>query len=346
MIERDVTPSVEGQFPRIAEPLSDGPRTAGLPSHLRLLCVGAREPSWINLTLQLDAQGCTEMHLNWVSTAAEALAILRESSFDCILMSQPSPEAAELRELDPLHLLRAIRASGCEDPVIIVASRADDAMWMAACEEEGELLVVVRELESRALVSMIKRAVQRLELTRDNRRLALADRRRMSRERDEAEHLLNQQRQIVQGLELLSPQFGGDLPAPSDDASLSRPFTPEPVTRIELPARVSEYYQELLRTYVIMGSGNLGNEIAKLAELLCFAELSPRQALELHLERVEHLVRGLGNRSTRHVMARADLLALELMIHLGECYQRKATGQSAIRLGISDEEPRPQRDAA
>ncbi len=81
------------------------------------------------------------------------------------------------------------------------------------------------------------------------------------------------------------------------------------------------YYQELLRTYVIMGSGGLGAEIAKLAELLAVAGLSPRQALELHLERVEELVRGLGSRSTRHVMARADLLALELMIHLGECYQ-------------------------
>jgi hypothetical protein len=31
----------------------------------------------------------------------------------------------------------------------------------------------------------------------------------------------------------------------------------------------------------------------------------------------------LGNRSTRHIMARADLLALELMIHLGECYRRR-----------------------
>jgi hypothetical protein len=35
------------------------------------------------------------------------------------------------------------------------------------------------------------------------------------------------------------------------------------------------------------------------------------------------------------VMARADLLALELMIHLGECYQRKASGESITPDGWS-----------
>ena len=93
--------------------------------------------------------------------------------------------------------------------------------------------------------------------------------------------------------------------------------------QMKLPPEFDDYYQELLRTYVIMGSGNLVAEIVKLADLLSLAGLAPREVLELHLARVERLVRGLGNRSTRHVMARADLLALELMIHLGECYQRQ-----------------------
>ena len=57
--------------------------------------------------------------------------------------------------------------------------------------------------------------------------------------------------------------------------------------------------------------------------VLAQARLTPREVLDFHLVRVERMVRGLGNRSTRHVMARADLLALELMIHLGECYQRR-----------------------
>ena len=45
--------------------------------------------------------------------------------------------------------------------------------------------------------------------------------------------------------------------------------------------------------------------------------------MQLHLHVLEELVRGLGSRSTRHVMTRADLLALEVMVHLAECYRRR-----------------------
>ena len=38
---------------------------------------------------------------------------------------------------------------------------------------------------------------------------------------------------------------------------------------------------------------------------------------------LEELVHGLGSRSTRHVMTRADLLSLELMMHLAEGYRRR-----------------------
>jgi hypothetical protein len=43
----------------------------------------------------------------------------------------------------------------------------------------------------------------------------------------------------------------------------------------------------------------------------------------LHLHVLEELVHGLGTRSTRHVMTRADLLAMEIMIHLAEKYRRR-----------------------
>jgi hypothetical protein len=72
-----------------------------------------------------------------------------------------------------------------------------------------------------------------------------------------------------------------------------------------------------------MGSGNLGGELGRLAELLIAAGLSARETLQLHLRVVEELVRGLGARSTRHVMNRADLLILEVMVHLAEGYRRR-----------------------
>jgi hypothetical protein len=45
--------------------------------------------------------------------------------------------------------------------------------------------------------------------------------------------------------------------------------------------------------------------------------------MELHLEALEDLVRGLGSRSARHVMTRADLLIVEVLVHLSEGYRRK-----------------------
>ncbi|HID23240.1 MAG TPA: hypothetical protein EYP14_12675 [Planctomycetaceae bacterium] len=250
---------------------------------------------------------------------------------------------------------------------MFISAHVSDGQWAELCRHECEVLISPNLWDSTALVPVMKRAIFRIEILRDNRQLALANHRRLMRERDEAEHLLRQQRQIVRELEQLARSARG-LAEPSDgpddaissqrrsdgqpDSPSSRSSQSAPQARSDwrrpawhqLPEPVYSYYDELLRTYVIMGAGNLGSEIAQLATVLAVAGLSPREALELHLERVENLVRGLGNRSTRHVMARADLLALELVIHLGECYQRRLvrTVDSVVSDGTSsdgDEEP-------
>jgi hypothetical protein len=174
---------------------------------------------------------------------------------------------------------------------------------------------------------MIRRAIERRQLTLDHRRLSLADRRRLTRERDEADQLLKQQRQILSDLQTLAgPMADSENPAAQPAASQGgddRPGTSGSATAGSGSRRdVRDEYHELLRAYVMMGSGNLGTEIARVAEHLIDAGLNPREALELHLEQVELLARGLGSRSTRHVLARADLMALELMIHIAECTSR------------------------
>ncbi len=300
-----------------AEPAGLDSGIGELPTRLRLLCVGSVEPSWVSLTLQLDALGCVEPNFKWVSTANEALALLRDESFDCLLV-RVNPGRQGPAD-DPLVLARGIRAGGCADPIVVVTVTTDDETWAEALRLNVALLVSAKGWESSALVPSIQRAVERGRMLHEIDRLSAADRRRLIRERDEAEYLLTQQRQILAALEHLAgaAPTEGDVPAV---AEIRGNFE-----HLKLPPEFDDYYQELLRTYVIMGSGNLVAEIVKLAELLSQAGLTPREVLELHLERVERLVRGLGNRSTRHVMARADLLALELMIHLGECYQRQLT---------------------
>ena len=301
-----------------------------LPSRLRLLCVCPVEPSWVSLSLILDAERCHQPHFRWVSTSSEALALLRNESFDCVLVSDRLPSASmdtpAESQFDVLSLVRAIRASGCDDPIVLITTRLDEERWARLCEYECEILITSNLWESIAVVPVIKKAVTRVGLLRDNHRMEMADHRRLVRDRDEAESLLTQQRLIIRELEALTqeevqvyePQQATPSLQNSSDSQVSR-------TQFPLPDEINDYYQELLRTYVIMGSGSLGNEIARLAELISTAGLTPRETLQLHLERLEILVRGLGSRSTRHVMARADLLALELMMHLGECYQRRIT---------------------
>jgi hypothetical protein len=264
-----------------------------------------------------------EPNFKWVSTPNEALTLLRDESFDCLLIRVNG--LWETAEDDPLSLARGIRAGGCGDPLVVVVRTADDDTWADALQLNVDLLVSAKGWESTALAPVIQRAVERGQMLHDNDRLTAANRRRLVRERDEAEYLLHQQHEILSALDRQS--------AEGAPGGLVRGRQPDAASR--LPAEFDDYYQELVRTYIIMGSGSLVAEIAKLADLLAQADLSPREVLDFHLLRVGRLVRGLGNRSTRHIMARADLLALELMIHLGECYQRRvyeglaATGEPA-----------------
>lgn len=321
---------MEAALPDSYAKLTESPGTgmttsSALPSGLRLLCVGRQEPSWVGLTLQLDAQGCLEPHFKWVSTTSEALSLLRDESFDCLLVrAENSTDAQSAR--DVLDLVHGIRAGGCEDPVVLVANSAADSLWTEGMELNVDVLVSSRGWDSPALLPSIRRAIDRGRLAHDNHHLAMADRRRMSRERDEAEYLLSQQRLILTALE----RFVAEQSAISDAAGNAAAGESQTVraTIPPLPPEFEQYYQELLRTYVIMGAGDLAGEVARLGDLLGNAGFSPTEVLQLHLERVERLVRGLGNRSTRHVMARADLLALELMIHLGESYLRRLRGSA------------------
>jgi hypothetical protein len=301
------------------------PLQSGLPPGFRLLCIGASEPDWVGLTLQLDAVGCHDPRLKWTSEAADAMSLLRNETFDCLVVGTHSNSVEVMWDAE--SLVRAIRASGCNDPLVLLMDEPSDDLAGLVAQLNGELLVSRLTWNSRALVKVIQRSIRNVETARENHQLAVANHRRLVRERDEAGHLLRQQRDIISELEVLADGRMSAIAAEAntDLACIDEAFGHVPQdgskrTAIPVPDEIKRFYQELLRTYVIMGSGNLGGEIADLARILAEFGLSPRDTLSLHLERVEEVVRGLGNRSTRHVMARADLLALELIIHLGECY--------------------------
>ncbi|QDT21817.1 hypothetical protein [Gimesia chilikensis] len=287
-----------------------------IPPRFRLLFVSSQRPEWVGFALRLDAIGCEEPRLEWASNAEEMLKLLSNHSYDCLLIQADVEGRHHCSEL-----LQAIRVSGCDEPIVLISSVPDDRLSLAACEFQAELLVSPAGWDSPALLDYVQRALWVQQLQEDHHRLQVENHRRLVRERDEAERLLNQQRSMVEQLQTLV--YPGELEPSAGEAPAEQSLSEESMSDAQIPADIPEYYHELLRTYVIMGSGSLKDEIIQIAELLAAARLTSRQVLEFHLECVETIVRGLGNRSSRHVMSRADLLALEMMVHLGECYQKR-----------------------
>lgn len=335
-------------------------------STLHLLCLSVREPSWINLTLQLDRHGCQEPVLRWVSTPTEAAQLLRQQSFDCVIVADvpeaagPSdaafparlsvPEAAPAPAgsppLDAARFAEVVQSAGCDDPLLVLAPSLTDSRWCQLLALECEVLVSRSQWESPALVPAIARTMEAAGLRRENRELRTMQQRTLQRERDEAEELLRQQQQIVGQLRQMLGSTEGqvtvdesrpesEIRAPGRPAGAAADLAPAVRLPPDVPEGIHRYYHELLRTCVMMGTGSLTSEIAALADVMAAAGLGPRDAFQLHLGQVEQLVSGLGSRSTRHVMTRANLVAIELVLHLGECWQQQALAAGCDPLQVA-----------
>lgn len=277
--------------------MSNRPR---LPSFLSLLYVSAAKPPWAMISVNLGAHGCDEPHYRWVNDARLALNATREESFDVILMVADSNFPVEQART----LLETLRNGGDLSPVIILTRELTDRVQAELREQRAEVLITEKNWYSEGLIGMIRLAIDRFDERAEADQLRLSAQRQMIRESDEAERILGQQRQLLASLRNGFTQLD-DVP---DEQSPT------------WPDELRQLYTELLRTHVIMGDGRLETEVEQFSEILVAASISPKDALKLHVECVEELVNGLGNRSTRHVMARADLLALELSVLLGGNY--------------------------
>jgi DNA-binding response OmpR family regulator len=294
-----------------------------LPSTTRVIFITNRQRTGGWLADALVAENSRRVILEEVTGGAAGLTRLRDEAFDVVLVSH------EPGELDAVDFVSAYRAGGADEAIVVLGNQSEQEMAACCFEAGADAYVCAHTTTTRNLLWGVARAVQRHQLARENRRLNLADRQRLQRERDEAERLLVQQRALISDLESIQQQSelrsGKSAAAPGNarvtcaGASTASRGPENPPAG--LPKELTQHYRELLRTYVIMGSGNLASEMSRLADLLTTAGVSARQTMQLHLHVLEELVGGLGARSTRHVMTRADLLALEMMIHLAEGYR-------------------------
>jgi CheY-like chemotaxis protein len=321
-----------------------------LPLRMKVLLVTSSNAAGSWLAEAFAADGAAQIMLDEVIGVTAGLARLRDEVFDAVLISH-DPVA-----LDAIDLVAALRASGDDEPLIVLGSQPPQELDALLYEAGADDYCCVAETTVRGLLWKLARAMQRCNLARENRRLVQAERQRLQQEHHEAERLIEQQRGLIADLEELcdasNSRSSGPLPlAEREQSSTGNPKSPErravvrgeaikeegeaeetiqfrPVDApddlsIQLPAELSNHYRELLRAYVIMGVGNLSHEMTTLAELLAASNVSAQRALQLHVQVLEELVVGLGNRSARHVMNRADLLALEVLGHLADGYRQR-----------------------
>lgn len=277
-----------------------------LPQRMRVLYITIPQRTGGWLAEAFAADSATDVSLDEVIGSSAGLNRLRDEAYDAVLMSH------EPGELDALELVEGLRCGGSDDPLIVLGAESEQELSAFCYEAGADAYVCAHASTTRALIWVVARAIERRRLIRENHRLSQAEARRLRQEHHEAERLLEQQRALIRDLESLRA---------SEDCGANARRLPSPTP--DLPDQLVSHYRELLRAYVIMGSGNLAAEMSGLTELLAAAGISARQAMNLHLHVLEELVRGLGSRSTRHVMARGDLLGLEVMVHLAEGYRQR-----------------------
>ena len=295
-----------------------------LPSRMKVLYITTlhRTGGW--LTEAFASDSASQIVLEEVVGVTAGLARLRDEVFDAVLVSH------EPGVLDALDFVEGLRGGGNDEPVILLGSEPAQHVDALCYEVGAEEYCCVAETTVRGLLWKFARSIERHKIVRENRRLVQAERQRLQQEHHEAERLLDQQRALIDDLETLSCKNSGEKkttlqsPAEEDLAMencLAKTATDHIDAPLELPAALVSHYDELLRTYVIMGVGNLTEEMTELAQLLADWGISAQRAMQLHVHVLEDLVKGLGNRSARHVMNRADLLVLEVMGHLADGYR-------------------------
>ncbi len=273
---------------------------SGLPTRLRVLYVTSfhRTGGWLAEAFAADS--AVDVHLEEANGTNAGLAHLREEVYDAVLLAHTPGE------LNALEFLSALRGGGSEEPVVVLGAESEQEMAALAFEAGADSYVCVNTVTTRTLIWMVARAVQRRQLTRENRRLIQADQQRRQRELAETRHILDDQHAALQAL----------ISHKENQADECR-------SAQKLPQELVAHYRELLRAYIIMGSGHLGSEVQSLAELLTVASMSAKEVMCMHLSVLEELVHGLGNRSSRHVTTRADLLILELLVYVNDGYRRR-----------------------
>ena len=250
---------------------------------ISILFLTNTENSGLAAALREESGG--KIVLREVCGSEEGMRILRTEAYDAVLVLHEPPAR------DAVKTVEALRTAGVSLPMIVLGSAPVSGM-IAACGRAGaEDYVCTDAVTVEDLVWMIFRAVRCHTSQKENETLKRENTLRARREHEEAEKNIARQRRL--------------LGSPAN-----------------VPDTFREHYQALLKTYILMGTGDMTPEIRPFAQNLAAAGITASQVAALHLQVLESVLRHLGEKSCRHIVQRAEELRLEVLIHLSDEYQR------------------------
>lgn len=256
-----------------------------------------------SLAQAIANDSATEVRLREAVGLPAGLARLRERVYDIVLVAHDSVELDAPAVLDAIHT-----ASSDTQPIIVLGMAADQEIAALCYEAGADAYLCLRTTATRTLLWQIARARERRLLLRENEQLRIARRQRDAWEEDEAVRLFEQQR-------LLASKHGMESPGAASVASEGEAIPSA------IPWAIRRDYVELLRAYVVMGSGHLGPTLEDWTQQLAAHRPTTGAILAMHLRALQLVLDGLQGRGGRHVHNRADLLLVELLMRIADRYR-------------------------
>jgi hypothetical protein len=273
---------------------------AATPFHVAAVAGEPGGGSWLRSALSSAGVAAEVVDLVGAPSAARHAATTPCDAFVAI----DSPR------LDAAALVSGLRAGGFQGAIVVVGEASaidrEDSVRRAGADAYRSVAVTSATLLAGDLV----RAVAARRLASEHRRLSSRERQRLEVDRDDAQRVLDEQRQLVGELEGFATLR---VATPSSPVAIDRGTDPLDSLRA--------HYADLVRDAVSVGGSEVASGLAEIAAALVRFGYGAPTVIEFHLHAVEQLLAGLGGRGARHALARADVVAMDLVVHLAERYR-------------------------
>lgn len=232
--------------------------------------------------------------MTWVETPKDALETLGEMRVDAVVIGELGDcwirSAAMLREF-----VSAYQMLDSSTVLVALLPVPDDQLQAELHAYHCAVCVSPRMWDSPILPQMLVQALADQQCRLELQRLSTVHQKRLQRDQSDVAALLRLQQELIESLQ--------ESPSPGS-------------------SRWEERYDGLLRCAILSGPQRYASEIAALVSELASQGFSPRDVLAWHVHRLQALASDSWGRASQHLLARANLLALEVLAQLGEQYRQ------------------------